>query len=223
LYEDNANRSFLIYLDSSAEQDERIMDYQRKLSAGLIRQAQETEWQERFQHTQHLLREVQVRNPYAQALRIPGEVFKPRRSNAHYLAFVELISWYHQYQRPWKTDSSGQRYIETTLEDIEWANRLLSPVLLRKSDELSGPCRDFLEQLKKHLKEKNRRSFYKADVRAFMRINPNNVKYYLRQLQQYGYIRIIGGDRYSKGYEYEIANMQEYDQLQQKLDHVLLG
>lgn len=33
LYEDNANRCFLIYLDESNEQDERIMNYQRKLSA----------------------------------------------------------------------------------------------------------------------------------------------------------------------------------------------
>ncbi|NTW32625.1 MAG: hypothetical protein HGB12_08385, partial [Bacteroidetes bacterium] len=31
IYEDNANRSFLIYLDESKEQDERIMNYQRKL------------------------------------------------------------------------------------------------------------------------------------------------------------------------------------------------
>lgn len=31
IYEDNANRSFLLYLDESPEQDEKIMDYQRKL------------------------------------------------------------------------------------------------------------------------------------------------------------------------------------------------
>lgn len=36
LYEDNANRSFLIYIDESPEQDEKIMAYQRKLSAGKV-------------------------------------------------------------------------------------------------------------------------------------------------------------------------------------------
>ena len=36
LYEDNANRSFLIYIDESKEQDSNIMAYQRKLSAGKI-------------------------------------------------------------------------------------------------------------------------------------------------------------------------------------------
>lgn len=32
LYEDNANRSFLIYIDGSKEQDEKIMAYQRNFS-----------------------------------------------------------------------------------------------------------------------------------------------------------------------------------------------
>ena len=220
LYEDNANRSFLIYLDSSADQDERIMAYQRKISAGLVNEQSEKHWQQSFQHMQYLLREVHVRNPFAEALRIPNEVFKPRRTNAHYLAFIELITWYHQYQRPWKTDGNGQRYIETTVEDIEWANKLLAPVLLRKSDELTGPCRDFLEALKKQFESQ---SFYRSDVRAHLRINPNNIKYYLRTLLQYGYVRVVGGNRYNRGYEYEIVNMQEYEHLQKQLDKVLQG
>ena len=33
IYEDNANRSFLLYLDESEQQDQNIMDYQRQLSA----------------------------------------------------------------------------------------------------------------------------------------------------------------------------------------------
>lgn len=36
IYEDNSNRSFLLYIDESAEQDKRIMNYQKLLSAGKI-------------------------------------------------------------------------------------------------------------------------------------------------------------------------------------------
>ncbi len=36
IYEDNANRSFLIYLEESETQDAQIMDYQRKISAGKV-------------------------------------------------------------------------------------------------------------------------------------------------------------------------------------------
>ena len=41
---------------------------------------------------------MQIRNPFAEMLHIPKEVFKPRRTNAHYLAFIEM-TFYHQYQR----------------------------------------------------------------------------------------------------------------------------
>jgi len=221
LYEDNANRSFLIYLDGSREQDERIMAYQRKLSAGIIDDQAEEAQQQAFQNRQRLLREVAVRNPYAEQLRIPPAVFKPRRTHAHYLAFIEVVTWYHQYQRAWKTDpTTGQRYIETTLEDIEWANRLLAPVLLHKSDELSGACRSFFERLKGWLKKEKKPSFYSKEVRLALRINYNSLKRYLRQLSTNGYLQNVGGSR-ANGYEYEVVSYEEYQQLQQNIHTVL--
>ncbi len=38
IYEDNSNRSFLLHIDESAEQDQKIMDYQRLISAGKNKQ-----------------------------------------------------------------------------------------------------------------------------------------------------------------------------------------
>src|SRR5690606_24449289 len=38
IYEDNSNRSFLLYIDESEEQDKKIMDYQRLISAGKVNQ-----------------------------------------------------------------------------------------------------------------------------------------------------------------------------------------
>ena len=99
LYEDNANRSFLIYIDESKEQDGRIMDYQRAESAGRIDKAAQYELAERFKDMQRILQPVQVRNPFAEMLRIPEEVFKPRRTNSHYQAFIEAVTFYYQYQR----------------------------------------------------------------------------------------------------------------------------
>jgi len=36
IYEDNSNRNFLLYIDESVEQDQRIMHYQRRASAGKL-------------------------------------------------------------------------------------------------------------------------------------------------------------------------------------------
>ncbi len=56
LYEDNANRCILLYMDNSAEQDKKIMDYQRKLSAGKVDRYEERKVKEQFQNVQRMLK-----------------------------------------------------------------------------------------------------------------------------------------------------------------------
>ena len=222
LYEDNANRSLLVYLDGSTEHKEQIMEYQRKLSAGKVKNKEENQLKEFFKDMQTVLKPIKVRNPYAEYLKLPESVFKPLRTNSHYLSVIETITFYHQYQREIKIDKeTEERYIETTLEDIEWANKLLKDVLLAKADELSGECRRFFESLKSWLKSTNQESFYKKDVREAFRMNPNNLKYYLVQLLKYNYIKIVGGNRHKSGYEYEIINTEEYRDLNQNLTNAL--
>ena len=222
LYEDNANRCLLIYLDGSRQQHEAIMDNQRKRSAGRINKQQVQQTREFLRDVQSVLKPISVRNPYAEQLHIPETVFKPLRTNAHYLAFIEAITFYCQYQRKVQTDPETQeQYIETTLEDIAAANELLKDVLLAKSDELTKACRDFFETIKSHLQQAKKSSFYNQDIRSFMRINPHNLKYYLRQLVQYGYLKTIGGNRYKQGLEYEITDLEEYQKLSGTLTNAL--
>jgi DNA primase len=225
LYEDNANRCILIYIDTSAEQDKRIMEHQQKTSAGLINRNEESKIKEKLKNVQRLLRPINVRNPYAQYINLPEAVFKPRRTMLLLLSFIETITFFHQYQREVKQDrESGELYIESTAQDIEYAFKLLKEVLFSKSDELTGACRKFFEQLKSHLKKENKQSFYSAAVRKALRMNPNNLKRYLMELSRYSYLKINGGNKF-KGYEYQIANEQEYEQLKsdidQKLDQIL--
>lgn len=222
LYEDNANRSLLVYLDNSKQHKESIMNYQRGLSAGTINKSQEEEIREFFKDVQSVLQPIKVRNPYATQLIIPDTVFKPLRTNAHYLNFIEVITFYCQWQRPKKKDpDTGEEYIETTLEDIAAANQLLKDVLLAKSDELTKACRDFLEVLKAYLTKEKKTSFYRSSVREWMRINPHNLRYYIGQLQQFGYIKIVGGNQYKQGYEYELTNKEEYTKLNNSITNAL--
>jgi predicted transcriptional regulator len=221
VYEDNANRSFLIYINETAEQDERIMEYQRKKSAGTINTDEERSIKQLLQNTQRILQPVSVRNPYAEQLKIPSEVFKPRRSNSHYLQFIEAVTYYHQYQREQKTDeSTGEIYIETTIEDIRAANRLMKQILLRKADELNNACRNHLEQLKNYLKENNRSAFSTKEVRQALRINSSNQKRYMAQLYANGFIKKSSGSK-AKGFTYEVVSYEEYNQLQSTISNVL--
>jgi DNA primase len=190
------------------------MNYQRKLSAGKIDTRKENEIKELFKDIQSVLKPVKVRNPYAEQLKIPEYIFKPLRTNSHYLAFIETVTFYHQYQRQLRTDpATGERYILTELEDIEHANRLIKDVLLAKSDELSKAVRDFFEQLKQDLKRNKQESFYGKEIQERLRMYPMKVNRYLRELESRNFIRRIGGNR-KKGYEYEIYRTDEYTKLQ---------
>lgn len=174
LYEDNANRCFLIYLDESSEQDDRIMNYQRRLSAGKINVSDESQAIQLLQNVQRVLQPITVINPYAEQLQIPKEVFKQRRTNAHYLAFIEVITFFKQYEREQRVDeSTGEIFIETTVEDIQEANQLLKEILLRKSDELNGATRNYFEELKQHIVKSNQSSFTGTSIRSQLREYPS--------------------------------------------------
>lgn len=221
IYEDNANRSFLIYLDESKEQDTRIMDYQRKVSAGKINEEQEQQAAELLCNCQRILEPVKVINPYAEELKLPQEIFKPRRTNGHYLQFIEVVTFYHQFQREQKADKeTGEVYIETTLEDIEEANSLLKEILLRKSDELTGACRNYLENIKTYLEQEDKKRFTNREIRKALKTNQSNQKRWTLSLLYNYYIKRVKGSK-SKGYEYEIIRIEEYRKLKEQIGNVL--
>ncbi len=221
IYEDNANRSFLVYIDESAEQDEAIMNYQRKKSARTINTEEEKQIKELLQNTQRILQPIKVKNPYAEFLKIPTEVFKPRRTNAHYLQFIEAITFYHQYQREKHTDeTTGETFIITTLEDIAEANKLMKEILLRKADELSGATRNYFEQLKELLQQEKQTTFTNKEIRKQLRMPGTTVRRHHTELLQSGYIKLQENKK-QQGYRYEIVSYEEYQQLKNSIATVL--
>ena len=222
IYEDNANRSFLIYLDESEEQDGRIMDYQRRASAGKINRDQEETAATLLRNCQRLLEPIKVVNPYAELLKIPAAIFKPRRTNNHYLQFIEAVTFYHQHQRELKADENGEAYIETTLEDVEAANQLLKEILIRKSDELNGACRKYLEQIKAYLEVENKKTFTNREIRKKLRINHSNQKRWTLHLESNYYIKRERGNKH-QGYQYQVTSYEEYRQLKAQINDALAG
>ncbi|QTE21176.1 hypothetical protein [Polaribacter cellanae] len=221
IYEDNSNRSFLLYIDESEEQDERIMQYQRRASAGKITLDQELQAKEMLKNVQRMLSSVAIRNPYAENLCLPSAVFKPRRTNAHYLQFIEAVTFYHQHQREKNYDEeTGEEYIETTIEDIKEANKLLQEVLLRKSDTITGACRNYFEKLKTYLKEHQQTTFTNKQISILLRIPLSTVKRYHLQLINTQRIQLREKDKTGR-HLYEITNYEEYQQLKKTIATVL--
>jgi predicted transcriptional regulator len=221
IYEDNSNRSFLLYIDESEDQDKKIMHYQRAVSAGQINEAEEIKSAEILRNAQRVLKPIKVVNPYAMYLSLPSAVFKPRRTNSHYLQFIEAITFYCQWQRQKKYDEqTGEEYIETTIEDIKEANELITEVLLRKSDTITGATRNYLETLKGYLKEKQQTTFTNTEIRRNLRIKESTLRNYNNQLLLEGYIKKTKAEK-GKTYHYEIVNIAEYTDLKEQINKAL--
>ncbi len=221
IYEDNSNRSFLLYIDESEIQDEKIMQYQRLLSAGKINYEQEHQTRELLKNCQRLLKTISVRNPFAEFLTLPNSVFKPRRTNAHYLQFIEAITFYKQYQKFHHIDKeTGEEYIETSIEDIQEANELIKEVLLRKSDTITGASRNYLENLKIYLLEQNQTTFTSYEIRRKLRITKTTQWRYHQQLLENNHLKKVKKKGENTQY-YEITNPNEYKELEQQISQAL--
>ncbi len=210
VYDDNANRCILLYIDDSSDHDHRIMEYQQRGSAGQIDVIEESQIREKIKNVQRILSPIKVINPYAELIDLPQEVFKPRRTLLLLLSFIETITFYHQYQREVIDDT-----IFTTKEDIKAAFSLLKEVLFSKSDELSKACRNFLERLKERTKVGE--TFYAQALRKSQRMGSSTLHRYLIELSRNGYIKIKSGSKF-KGFEYEVCDYEEYLRLRSSID-----
>ena len=218
IYEDNANRSIMIYLNDSKEQDEKVMNYQKQHRAGLVDIYREQQIQVKLQQMQKALEPIKVINPFAPLIDLPESFPKKRRALPILLNVIEAITFYHQYQREQTADKeTGEVQIETHPNDIENGFKYLKNVLFRRSDELNGAVRDFYEKLKEVIKKNELQKFKVSDIRAHIKLTPRSIQQYLKELLEYGYLHITSGKQ-RLGYEYEILSGTSEKALQQSIE-----
>ena len=60
IYEDNANRSYLLHINEGADHTEEVMDYQRKLQAGLVNEESQNIAKQLLKNTQRIMHPIKV-------------------------------------------------------------------------------------------------------------------------------------------------------------------
>ena len=217
IYEDNANRSFLIQVEETPSHERQVLEYQGKLAAGLINFKRYDENINLLKACQLMIEPIEVIIPFAPKLELPPHVFKKMRTKNHYLTLIKSITLWNQHQRKRVTDHDGNIFLLSTLEDVEWANYLSRDVLLRKSDELSGKTRQFFESLKEYIKELKTKSFYAKDIRRHFRMHPMELQRRLNEIESRGLVRCVSRSN-KPGNEYEIMIWNDYDELRSGID-----
>jgi hypothetical protein len=147
--DENATRSFLLFLDESEEQTRRIHERQRqsKTLGGLRGKSSEDAMIRRHHDMQRLLRTIAVVIPFADALTFPSTWLRTRRDNMRFLNLIQVITFLHQYQRPTRTTEEGVDYIESTPGDYRAAYELARQVLGENFQDLKKPQRELLKAI----------------------------------------------------------------------------
>ena len=211
-----------LHLNHSHAQDINVMEYQKKIKAGLINQNEIADTQRRLQCVIASLKNTNIINPFAPLIHLPEDVPHPRKTLLLLLNFIDTITFFRQYQRENAVnEQTGEVLIKTHPEDIELAFTLLKNSLFRRADELSTTARGFYNWLKKYLHEAQTNQFTALDVRKTKRIHPRTLNRYLQELCLFNYIQITGGNKYREGYQYKLTYFDEDNGLNIGIENAL--
>jgi len=216
-YEDNMSRSFLIAVDESKEQTQRIITYQNRRNAGEIDPQEQQKAISFIQQLVRNLKHYEVINPYATKLNLPEKVHKIRRLNEMYQAVIKQVTFLNQYQRKITKDDQ----LITEIEDIEQATEILFESIVLKVDELDGSLRQFFERLKKYVKNESQ-EFILRDIRQTLNVSKTQVFRYIQTLTELEYIKQIGGYA-NKGIKYKISYWDNYQKLRAEIKDFLMN
>jgi hypothetical protein len=211
-----------LHLNHTHNQDILVMEYQKKCKAGQIKTDDIKQAQHLLKCAMAMLQNMSVINPFATLIHLPDEVAHPRKSLLLLLNFIDVITYFFQYQREQIVDeSTGEVCIKTHPQDIELAFKYLKNNLFRRADELSTSARGFFVWLNAFLNEAQQTQFTAMDIRKAKAIHPRTLNRYLQELKLFSYIQIAGGNKNREGFIYKLTNFGNQTDTQNKIEQAL--
>jgi len=213
---DEAALPFLcLQLNHSLQQDILVMDYQKKCKAGLINTDEVTASKTQLKNIIATLQNVSIINPFATLINLPDAVAYPRKSLLLLLNFIEVITYFFQYQREQRADKqTGEVFTITHPKDIELAFKLLKNTLFKRADELSSPARAFYNWLHTFLAEAKTNQFTQLDIRKAKQIHPRTLARHLQELVLFSYVQVCGGNKHRGGFIYKLTGFDKTNGVQ---------
>jgi DNA primase len=223
IYEDNMSRCFLVSVDESPGQTQRIIEYQNKKASGQTDREEEKRLTSLLRNCIRILEPLQVINPYAGQITLPEEAHKIRRLNDLYQSFVRQVTLLNQYKR--KRDEKGRLIAEK--EDLEQASEIMFDSIMLKVDELDGSLRQFYERLKTYVQSKGKEyknyAFGRKEIRDALRVSKTQQHRFFNDLTELEYISYINGGAGRNGHKYKILVWDDMIALRARIKRYLQG
>ena len=219
IYEDNMSRLFIIAVDESEGQTQKIIQYQSLAASGVADKQEENKAKEFLQNCIRMLNPLQVINTYADKIKLPPQAHKIRRLHELFLSFVKQVTLINQYQR--KRDQQGR--IITEPEDLKTAVAIMFESIFLKVDELDGSLRQFFEQLKEYILQKQnpqQYEFTQREARHGLGISKTQLQRHINELMELEYLTVAGGYQ-NKGLRYKISYWDNIGKLRSEIKEYL--
>ena len=211
-----------LHLNHSHTQDIAIMEYQKQCKAGQVKTDEVQKAQQLLKCVLATLQNVSIINPFATLINLPEEVAYPRKSLLLLLNFIDVITYFFQYQREQTVNKeTGEILVKTHPADIELAFKFLRNNLFRRADELSTSTRGFYQWLAKFLGEAQTQQFTALDLRKAKPIHPRTLNRYLQELKLFSYIQVAGGNKHREGFIYKLTSFGSHSDTQSKIEQSL--
>lgn len=218
-FEEAALPFLCLQLNHSLQQDILVMNYQKQCKAGLIKTDEVNAAKTQLKNIIATLQNVSIINPFATLINLPDEVAYPRKSLLLLLNFIEVITYFFQYQREQKVNKeTGEVFTITHPNDIELAFKLLKNNLFRRADELSTSARGFYNWLASFLSEAKTQQFTQLDIRKSKSIHPRTLARYLQELVLFSYVQVCGGNKHRGGFIYKLTNFDKQGNLKNSIE-----
>lgn len=213
-YFENEPRTILVGMDTTIEQEQRLMNYDCQLMAGLIDEEKENNAKELLQYVINNIFPQEVVNPFASQLMLPINIPNARVLTMQLMNFVNIVTLFKQHQR--KLDKQGR--LITQKEDIQIAIDLFLDAIMVNIDEIDATTRDFFDKLKTLYKKQGKAektTMSSLEIRQQLRMSKTTVNRLLRTLVEFEYVKKEGYK--NTGYEYRITHWNELEELKQTI------
>lgn len=213
MYADNMSRLFLIAIDESKQQTQKINEYQAQEASGQINKAEQIKAIQQLQNFSRILQPYKVYNPFATKLKLPQGIQDERRLYKLYLHFIEIITVLHQYQR----QKTNDHKLLTTKQDCQIAKDLMFECIMLKMDELDGSLRQFFERLKQYIqknaeqqtKSQSDTDFTQREIREALQVKKTQLSYFIQELVSLEYLQQTS-THINRGNRYRIVHFDNY-------------
>ncbi len=203
---ENASRCFIVHMDESVAQTERIHDLQKRLKTIEGRELLATQKSIKLKHhaMQNALENIPVHIPFVQNIDFPTSGVHARRDHAKFLNLIEAICFLHQYQRRRVYDSSGQACIEADISDYRRAYSLFSHMLKAGAPNTSVSERSFLRVVQKVMQTKSKTRFTRREAIVWAKLPDHTVRVLITNLIHSKALNVLKG-RNGQQYVYELT------------------